>query len=140
MKFWDTSAILPILFQEPQTPAIAALYQRDPELTVWCLTDVEIAASIARRAREGLRQDQADAMREDWRRLASRWSPVAAVERVRHRAIRLLPVHLLRAADALQLACALVACDERPEYLPFICLDDRLRDAARREGFPVLPA
>jgi hypothetical protein len=48
--------------------------------------------------------------------------------------------HPLRAGDALQLAAALVACGERPEALPFVCLDDRLRDAARREGFAVLPS
>ena len=38
-----------------------------------------------------------------------------------------------------ELAAALVACDERPEGLPFVSLDDRLSDAARKEGFPVLP-
>ncbi len=139
MKFWDTSAILPILFQEAQTSVIAALYQRDPDQTIWCLTDVEIAASIARRTREGLGLEEADAIREGWKRLAARWSPVGAVERVRDRAIRLLQVHVLRAGDSLQLASALVACDERPGHLPVVCLDDRLRDAARREGFPVLP-
>jgi hypothetical protein len=47
---------------------------------------------------------------------------------------------LLRAADALQLAAALIVCDERPESLSFVCLDDRLREAARKEGFPVLPS
>jgi hypothetical protein len=47
--------------------------------------------------------------------------------------------HPLRAADALQLAAALVWCDEAPQGTAFVCLDDRLRDAARREGFAVLP-
>jgi predicted nucleic acid-binding protein len=44
----------------------------------------------------------------------------------------------LRAADALHLAAALVACEERPHLLPFVTLDGRLEDAARREGFTVL--
>ena len=140
MRFWDTSAILPILFEEASSKAILALYRADADLTVWCLTDVEIAASIARRSREGLSPEQVERIRIDWRRLAGRWSPVAAIERVRDRAIRLLQVHGLRAADSLQLASALVASDERPEHLPFVCLDDRLREAARREGFAVLPA
>jgi len=72
-------------------------------------------------------------------KLAGRWRPVTAIEPVRARALRLVRTHALGAADALQLAAALVACGERPEALPFVCLDDRLRDAARREGFPVLP-
>lgn len=44
-----------------------------------------------------------------------------------------------RAADALQLAAALIACDEQPSLPPFVALDHRLADAARREGFRVLP-
>ncbi len=58
---------------------------------------------------------------------------------LRERAGRLVASHPLRAADALQLAAALVWCDEAPQGTAFVCLDDRLREAARREGFAVLP-
>jgi hypothetical protein len=51
-----------------------------------------------------------------------------------------LRAHPLRAADALQLAAALMWCDEAPTGETLVCLDDRLRDAARREGFAILPA
>jgi predicted nucleic acid-binding protein len=139
MKYWDTSAVLPLLLEEKQTSAVKSVYQQDTAQTVWCLTDVEIGAALARRVREGLPHDRADHLREDWKTLAALWRPVASVDPVRARAIRLVQTHPLRAADALQLAAALVACAERPEALPFVCLDDRLRDAARREGFPVLP-
>jgi hypothetical protein len=71
--------------------------------------------------------------------LSDRWEEVGAVELVRSRALRLLGTHPIRAGDALQLAAALIACEERPESIPFVCVDDRLRDAARREGFSVLP-
>jgi len=57
---------------------------------------------------------------------------------VRETAARLLRVHLLRSADALQLAAALVACDHRPHAWQFVCLDARLCAAAEREGFKVL--
>jgi uncharacterized protein len=50
-----------------------------------------------------------------------------------------IDTHGLIAADALQLAAALVFCDERTESFPFVCLDDRLAAAARKERFPVLP-
>ena len=46
---------------------------------------------------------------------------------------------LERAGDALQLAAAVIACDERTGLLPFVTLDDPLAEAARREGFRVLP-
>jgi hypothetical protein len=58
---------------------------------------------------------------------------------VDRRARRLLAAHPLRAADALQLAAALVACDERSDMLAFVTLDDRLAKAARRGGFVVVP-
>jgi hypothetical protein len=45
----------------------------------------------------------------------------------------------LRAADALQLAAALIWCEEQPAGEVFVCLDDRLREAARREGFTLVP-
>lgn len=139
MRYWDTSALLPLLLAEKQTGAVKSLYENDSEQTVWCLTDVEIGAVLARRSREGLPQERADHVRQDWQTLARRWRPVASVESVGSRALRLAQTHPLRAADALQLGAALVACAERPEALPFVCLDERLRDAARREGFPVLP-
>jgi hypothetical protein len=41
--------------------------------------------------------------------------------------------------DALQLAAALVACGDDRRTLPFVTLDRDLANAARAEGFPVLP-
>lgn len=54
------------------------------------------------------------------------------------RAVRLVRRHPLRAADALQLAAALMATGEHPERLDLVSSDDRLSAAARREGFRVL--
>jgi len=65
---------------------------------------------------------------------------VAPGNRVRDRAGRLLAAHPLRVGDALQLAAALVWCDEAPHGNTFVCLDDRLREVARREGFAILPS
>jgi len=59
---------------------------------------------------------------------------------LRDRAGRLLRSHPLRAGDALQLAAALAWAEDAPGADPFVCLDDRLRDAASREGFQTLPA
>jgi hypothetical protein len=59
------------------------------------------------------------------------------VSEIKMTARRLLRVHPLRAADALQLAAAFVASERRPPTLEFVCLADRLNDAARREGFVI---
>jgi hypothetical protein len=53
--------------------------------------------------------------------------------------MRLLRVHPLRAADALQLAAVMIATEENVRRVPFMCFDDRLADAARLEGFEVNP-
>jgi predicted nucleic acid-binding protein len=139
MMFWDSSAIFPLLLEEMGSSNVTGLYQDDPEQTVWCLTEVELTSALARRIREGMLPIDLVRARERLRMLTARWQEVAALENVRGRALRLLGIHSLHAADALQLAAALVFCDERTESLPFVCLDDRLAEAARRERFPVFP-
>jgi predicted nucleic acid-binding protein len=64
---------------------------------------------------------------------------VAPLEAVHTRAMRLLSSHQLRTADSLQLAASLIWCEEQPGSETFVCLDQRLREAARREGFTLLP-
>jgi len=61
---------------------------------------------------------------------------VRGINKVRSRALRLLEVHPLRAADACQLAAALVATQEDPVNLTF---DKRLAEVAQKEGFTVNP-
>lgn len=139
MKFWDTSAILPLLLEEKNSEAILELVHADPAVIVWCLSEVEIESGIARRMPEGLSTGDETAARSRLRILSERWNEVVSIDLVRRRAMRLLRNHPLSAADSLQLAAALISCEERPEELGFVCLDDRLSDAARREGFAVLP-
>jgi predicted nucleic acid-binding protein len=71
--------------------------------------------------------------------LVALWTEIQPGEVLRERALRLLASHNLRAADALQLAAALVWAEERPAGRRFICLDAHLREAARLDGFTVLP-
>lgn len=139
MKFWDSSALVGLLIAEENTAALRQIRDGDPDHTVWCLTSVEIASAVARRVREGLGAARESSFRSEWKGLSDYWREISAIDHVRSRALRLLNTHALREGDALQLGAALVACEDRPEDLPFVCLDDRLRDAARREGFPVLP-
>lgn len=59
---------------------------------------------------------------------------------MRESAVRFLRIHPLRAADALQLGAAFIAAERRPTTLQFVTLDDRLADAARKEGFTLVDA
>ena len=139
MRFWDSSALLPLLLDEGRSSDVLGLYDEDPNQTVWCLTEVEVASAIARKVRDGMNTVRENAARSQLEILSARWEEVSSLQAVRARALRLLSTHSLRSGDALQLAAALVFCDERTESLPFVCLDDRLAESARKERFPVLP-
>ena len=139
MRFWDSSALVPLLVNESTSEAVLAEYERDPEILVWWATQVECVSALARLEREGS-LDSAS-MGSAVRRLeglAHAWVEVSAGLRVRQLAIRLLRVHSLRSADALQLAAATVAAEEQPPTLTLVTLDDRLAGSADREGFPVI--
>ncbi|MGH7583797.1 MAG: type II toxin-antitoxin system VapC family toxin [Gemmatimonadales bacterium] len=141
MRFWDTSALLPLLLQEARTDAMIALMGDDPAAAVWWLTPVECWSALARLRREQrLTDDQVTSAATLLDEAAQRWTEVPPIERVRDQACRLLRLHQFRAADALQLAAALVLAEFEPRTLPFVTLDDRLAGAARREGFDVISA
>jgi predicted nucleic acid-binding protein len=136
MKFWDASAIVPLLIAEARTTPLQQLAAEDPEILVWWATEVECASAIARLERDGMLDEPAaiDAF-DRLKRLAAGWHEVDAGDAVREAAVRFLRVHSLRAADALHLAAAFVAAERRPASLEIVTLDDRLASAARKEGF-----
>lgn len=139
MRFWDASAIVPLLVDETCTRSVQALAAADPAMLVWWGTEVECASALAR-----LERDDAldvDATTEAFKRLgqlAGSWHEVDPGDAVRETAVRFLRVHPLRAADALQLAAAFVASERRPASLELVTLDDRLSAAARKEGFELI--
>lgn len=141
MRFWDSSAVVPLVFHESATEGALELYRTDPKMLVWTLTSTEVLSALFRRLREGiLKQKELSASYERLQLLVDDWSEVHAIELVKQRAERLLRVHALRAADSLQLGAALVAVQERPKGIGFVSYDQNLTTAADKEGFVVLPA
>jgi predicted nucleic acid-binding protein len=129
-----------LLIEEQRSDAMRRLLDADNQTDVWWATWVECASAIARRERQGeITAGGANAALAKLRALQSGWHEVLPSDRLRELALRLLRTHALRAADALQLAAALVAAEEEPATLAFVCLDDRLALAAQREGFAVAP-
>lgn len=138
MKFWDSSAVVPLLVRESSSPALRKLAKSDPELIVWWGTESECISALSRLERETEAAAAAvERALDRLDRLARSWHEVQPTPRVRDLARRLLRVHPLRAADALQLAAAIVASRDRPSSLPLVCLDRRLVEAAKREGFRI---
>jgi len=139
VRFWDSSAIVPLLIAEPTTRAVQGLAAKDPTMLVWWASEVECASALARLERDGaLETAEAERAFDRLRQLAAAWHEVDPSDAIRETAVRLLRVHALRAADALQLAAAFIAADRRPSSLELLTLDDRVAAAARKEGFAVL--
>ena len=139
MRFWDSSAIIPLLVDEPASPGVRAEYGRDPDIVVWWATVVECVSALARLEREArlTAADLSEALaRLD--ELALAWHEVQPIDRTRQLATRLLRTHDLRAADAFQLAAAISASEERAGSTILVTLDARLAAAAEREGFRVV--
>lgn len=136
MRFWDSSAVVPLLVAEPITKVLQGIAARDRAMLVWWSTEVECASAIARLERDGaLDTTAAAAAFHRLHGLAAGWHEVDPSDAVREAGIRFLRVHPLRAADALQLAAAFVAAGRRPSSLEIVTVDQRLASAARREGF-----
>jgi uncharacterized protein len=140
MRFWDASAVVPLLMEERWTEELRDLLSRDRDIAAWWGTRVEGVSAIRRRERAG--EIEARAAAEALALLdqfASGWVDVQPSDAIRPNAERLLAVHPLRAADAFQLAAAAAWRRDLTRSAAFVCLDDRLRDAAAREGFDPVP-
>ena len=139
MKFWDASAVVPLVASEKATGACRSVLAEDTDIVVWFLTPVEVISALTRRLREtSIKPIEFSRAKQQLAVLEKAWSEVISVERVRERARRLLETHPLRAADSLQLAAALLTSEETPQGFPFVTLDRRLGDAAEKEGFHVI--
>lgn len=140
MRFWDTSAVMPLIGRESFSARMESVLAEDEGMVVWWATRVECVSAIRRRAREGSFSQEEEEAALGWLAdLSSAWSEVRPSSRLRRIAERSLALHPLRAADALQLASALVWCEDEPEGRKFVTLDRRLRSAAARLGFSLLP-
>jgi predicted nucleic acid-binding protein len=137
MRFWDSSAIVPLIVEEVGSAACRRLLRADPGIGVWTLSRVEVLSAIWRRVRAG-DIEHAGAVQATRRldAVAAHWIEVDGLLAVRARSERLLAVHPLRAADALQLAAALVLSKDRSHW-PFVTGDVQLARVAELEGFDV---
>ena len=139
MKFWDASAVVPLLIAEESTRRLQALAAKDSAMLVWWASAVECISALARLERDGALNPAAMTLAlQRLHKLSAGWHEVDPSDEIRETAARFLRVHALRAADALQLAAAFAAAERRPASLEIVTLDERLANAARKEGFVVL--
>ncbi len=138
MRFWDSSAVVPLLIQQERSSRAAAWMSGDDAMVVWTLTPVEVVSALRRLVREGaLSEDAARVAEVRLGEMLARSHIVIDVEAVKSLAARLLRLHPLRAFDALQLGAALHWTEGNPQGRTLHTLDTRLAQAAEREGFLV---
>ncbi len=139
MRFWDASALVPLVVDQPASTRVKALLREDRTLVVWWGSVVECWLVFARLRREGVFSvDDEDAARGLLHTLQESWIEILPSEDVRAHAGRLLRLHAVRSADALQLAAALVWAGDPPSG-EFVVFDQRLQEAARMEGLTARP-
>ncbi|MEW5915109.1 MAG: type II toxin-antitoxin system VapC family toxin [Gemmatimonadota bacterium] len=138
MRFWDSSAIVPLLVRQSTSEKVDRWFAADGSVVAWTLTPVEVTSALWRLVRTNTIAEE-DVYGVDARaaEFMAASHVIVDVEAVKSVAQRLLRVHQLRAADALQLGAALFWSDPRKSGATLHTLDERLAIAARREGFEV---
>jgi predicted nucleic acid-binding protein len=136
--FWDSSALIPLCVQERTSNQVRALAKKFAPV-VWWATTLEIHSAIARLHRSSMLDDDARQAALNRLSLLSRgWREVLPTDRLRTQAGVLLDTYSLRAADSLQLASAMIWCQQRTARQRFISSDLRLSHAAAQAGFAVV--
>ncbi|MCY4285443.1 MAG: type II toxin-antitoxin system VapC family toxin [Thiotrichales bacterium] len=139
MRYWDASALVPIVITEPDSERVRTWLSEDHHIVTWAWSRTEIISAIERRARDGsLSRPQRREALQRFDAFAGGWDEVTELLAVRSRANALLARHPLRAADAGQLGAALLIQEQLAEVLTFVCLDHRLSTAAERESLRVM--
>ena len=138
MRFWDASAVVPLLLEQPASHEARRILEEDPEVVIWWGTPVECASAFARLRREGvLTETEERELAERLVGLRVEWWEMTPGDQIRAQALRALRLHPLRAPDALQLAAAIEWAGS-PASGTMVTFDERLAAAAEREGFRVL--
>jgi len=137
MRFWDSSAVVPLLLEQPLSTRARALLEEDADVVAWWGTPVECASAVARLRGKGHlgASEQATALRI-LERLRRSWYEVLPGDQVRAQALRILRLHPLRSADALQLGAAL-EWSGTPASGTLVTFDERLATSAELEGFRI---
>jgi predicted nucleic acid-binding protein len=116
------------------------IVKKDGSFGVWWGSIVECYSAFSRLISDSaVTRDEDARVRAVLSSLSEAWTKIEPSDDIRDITQRRLCNHPLRAANALQLAAAIIWSNKTPKGHHFVCLDARLRDAASNEGFTVLP-
>jgi predicted nucleic acid-binding protein len=140
MRFWDTSAIIPLVDDQDYSSIIRTLLQEDNHIAVWWGTKIECYSALSRLWRDTILNEESFLISYNLLEiLHQHWTEILPGNDLRNQSIRAISIHGLKTLDSLQLAAALLWADNKPTQKSFLSLDKQLRNAALKEGFTVLP-
>lgn len=139
LYYFDASAVVKAYVEEEGTFWVKALIEDEATpIVISPLSGAEVVAALARKARlneirRPKRDEAVESFRSDYRH---RFIQASLDARTIERAMGLLLEHPLRAADAIQLATALLLPSPDPLLAPlsFVSSDDKLLAVAARLG------
>jgi uncharacterized protein len=141
MKFWDTSAIIPLVVDQDYYSIIHTLLREDTYIVVWWGTKIECYSTLSRLWRDRILNEESFSIAQNLLdMLHEQWTEILPGKDLRDQSMRAISIHGLKTLDSLQLAAALLWTDNKPKQRSFVSLDKQLRNAAQKEGFNVLPA
>lgn len=135
--YWDTSALLALIFEEPRSADVRRLALKRGALPGYTsfFSFIEMESAYARRISEGsLKNSQLPELRLKAQKLESSLGLIWADEETLRDARHLVLEQGLRPGDALQLASARLLL-KHDDGATFVCLDEKLNQAAQALGF-----
>lgn len=136
MRFWDSSALVPLIVYEASTEQMKELLLDDRDVVVSFITPLEVESAIWRRVR-GSNIDAQIAAKRRLSALVAEWTVFDDVASTLAEATRVVKRYGLRSLDAVQLAAALLV--RGVESPSIVTTDEELITAASAEGFRILP-
>lgn len=136
--YFDSSALVKLVVEEDGSEVAAALWDACDAAVSSRLAYPEVCAALAAAGRAGRLSDKERRQAEaDWEPYWRATRAVSLTEEVTAHAGELARVHMLRGADAVHLASALVLGVEDTHFAVW---DQRLSAGAERVGLRVAPA
>lgn len=139
MLYWDTSALFAFLITEKQSIKLRTLIEKQENSAAYTsiITPLEFESAVQRRLSDqtlSLREaDRARLFGVDFRKKVFL---VPLDQNALDTALHLQKIYGLGPGDAIQLASARLGTDN-PSRVTFLCLDEKLAQAAKHEGFQV---
>lgn len=134
--YWDTSALLALIFEEPRGQDLRRLALKSGALPGYTsfFSFIEMESAYSRRMSEGaFKSSQLPELRLKAQKLESTLGLLWADEETLRDARHLVLEQGLRPGDALQLASARILL-QNGDGASFVCLDEKLNQAAQAVG------